>query len=132
MFYACTYNRVNGAEIWRSNTGNSGTWSRVVSGGNGNSTNYICTGFHEFNGHLYTAVENESTGAQVWRTADGVTWSTVVADGFGDTNNYQTGGLAVFGGYLYVGTRNLRDARGALAFARRDALGSGVQERFGG
>ena len=52
-----------GLGIWRSNTGNSGTWSHVVSGGNGNSTNYICTGFHEFNGHLYTAVENESTWA---------------------------------------------------------------------
>jgi sugar lactone lactonase YvrE len=106
MFYACTYNRVNGVEIWRSDTGNSGTWLRVVSGGNGNPANYICTGFQEFNGYLYTAVENESTGAQVWRTADGMTWSSVVADGFGDTNNYQTGGLAVFGGYLYVGTRN--------------------------
>jgi hypothetical protein len=104
--YACTYDRSNGTEIWRSSNGNPGAWSRVVSGGNGNTANYICTGFQEFNGYLHTTTENESTGAQVWRTGDGATWSPVVADGFGDPNNYQTGGSAVFDGYLYVGTRN--------------------------
>ena len=79
--YACTYNEASGLEIWRSSTGNPGTWSRVVSGGNGTPANVNCTGFQAFDGYLYTSVENNDTGAQIWRSTDGATWKAVATGG---------------------------------------------------
>jgi hypothetical protein len=96
----------NGLEIWRSSTGDSESWARVVDNGNGNTHNGICTGLMEFNGYLYAAVENETDGAEIWRTSNGTTWTSVVSGGFGDADNTQTGGLGIFDGYLYIGTRN--------------------------
>jgi hypothetical protein len=96
----------NGAEIWRSSTGNSGDWSRVADNGLGNANNSLVTSLVEFDGYLYAAVENNLTGADVWRTSNGSSWVTVASGGFGDADNTQTGGLVVFNGNLLVGTRN--------------------------
>jgi uncharacterized protein YjiK len=118
--YATTHSftSAHGLEIWRSSTGDSGDWSRVVADGNGNANNYICTGLIEFRGHLYAAVENAADGAEVWRTSDGIAWTRVVTGGFGDADNTQMGGFAIFGDYLYVGTRN--ETAGAQLYRSSD------------
>jgi hypothetical protein len=101
----------SGLEIWRSDTGNSGDWSRVVANGNGNADNQLSTSLMEFDSYLYAAVENETDGAEIWRTSNGITWTAVITGGFGSVDNTQTGGFAIFDGYLWFGTRN--EATGA-------------------
>jgi alpha-tubulin suppressor-like RCC1 family protein len=109
MLYVTTQSS-NGLEIWRSPTGDSADWSRVVEAGNGNANNNSSTSLMEFGGSLYAAVENGTDGAEIWRTNNGTTWTAVKTGGFGSTANIQTGGFAILNGYLYVGTRN--DATG--------------------
>lgn len=97
-----------GVEIWRSSTGDNGSWTRVVENGGSDNLSFI-TDLIEFNGKFYAMVENNETprtGCQVWETSDGTTWTAVVDDGFGNIENHQTGGATVFAGWLYVGTRN--------------------------
>lgn len=117
--YAATGNN-SGLQIWRSSTGDSLSWTNVVTGGFGYSTNRQVTGFREFNNALYAAIESNLVlaSAQVWRTTDGITWTPVITDGFGDLNNYSTGGFASFDGYLYLGTRN--DVTGAQLWRSND------------
>lgn len=107
-------NGVSGFEIWRSATGNPGEWQSVVTGGKGNTYNYIATSFTEFGDYFYAAIENMHDGAEIWRTDNGVNWTTVSSGGFGDADNTQTGGMTIYDGYLYVGTRN--DITGAQLF----------------
>jgi len=108
MLYAATLNPSDGAEIWRSSTGNSGSWQRVTSQGlGGGSAYFIVTSLTTFKGQLYAGVEaTAGTGAQVWRSSNGTTWTLVSDNGFGDTNNYQTGSSVVYRGQLYMTTRN--------------------------
>jgi predicted amidohydrolase YtcJ len=106
VLYAGTAND-NGAQIWRSDNGASGSWTRVVTDGLGSSDAVQVTGFAVFQDSLYAAVEpSEGGDAQVWRTADGIDWAPVVADGFGDAANTSTGGFAQWNGLLYLGVRN--------------------------
>jgi len=101
----------HGAEIWRSDTGDSSTWSQVVANGDGNAQNSGIPSMQVFNGYLYAGVNNlntavtpnTSTGGQVWRTNDGTTWTTVTTNGFGNTDNFAARSFAVFNGSLYVG-----------------------------
>ena len=113
MLYAAALNRIDGAEIWRSNTGNNGSWQRVASQGFGGGSSYfIITSLTTFKGQLYAGVEaTAGTGAQVWRSSNGTTWTLVSDNGFGDTDNFQTGSSVVYRSQLYVTTRN--DVTGA-------------------
>ena len=122
----------SGLEIWRSNTGNSSDWSRVVDNGNGDGDNQISTSLMEFDGYLYAAIENETDGAEIWRTTNGITWTAVITGGFGTADNIQTGGLAIFDGYLYIGTRN--DATGAQVWCSNNGTTwtQVVADGFGG
>jgi hypothetical protein len=98
---------VHGAEIWRSTTGNNGSWTRVVSNGFDNNPNNAATlSMKVFAGSLYASTFNSSTGGEVWRTGDGVNWTQVNTDGFGSAANSHVVSLEVFGGKLYAGTRN--------------------------
>jgi hypothetical protein len=101
-----SFTDAHGCEIWRSSTGDSLSWTNVVTNGNGSPNNYIATGLIEFSGYFYAGVENGADGAEIWRTSDGVTWARVITSGFGDPDNTQTGGFAILGGYLYIGTQN--------------------------
>lgn len=97
----------HGAEIWRSNTGNNGSWTRVVSNGFNNDTgNYAILSMEVFNGNLYAATGNGTTGGEIWRTGDGTTWTQVNANGFGSGDNIRAVSLETFGGKLYAGTWN--------------------------
>jgi hypothetical protein len=113
MLYAAALNGIDGAEIWRSSTGNSGSWQRVTSEGfGGGSAYFIITSLTTFKGQLYASVEATlGNGAQVWRSSNGTDWTLVSEDGFGDLDNFQTGSSVVYRGQLYVTTRN--DVTGA-------------------
>jgi len=97
----------NGTEVWRSSTGDAGTWSQVNSDGFGDPNNgrVIVDAATVYNGALYLATLNEATGAEVWRTADGTTWTQVNTDGFGDANTIAAE-LISFNGYLYAWATN--------------------------
>jgi len=99
--YAGVTNQVTGAHIWRSFTGDNNSWTQM--GGPGIADSNI-TGFAEFDGGLYAAVESNGP-AQLWLSYGG-DWTAVMSDGFGNSNTASTGGMAVFGGYLYVGAGN--------------------------
>lgn len=104
--YLGTFNEIDGADIWRSQTGNAGEWTNVFFGGGGNTNNHIVTSFLEFDGYFYVSLENDDEGVTVWRSNNGTDWTQVNSDGFGDADNIWIGGFAEFDGYLYIGTRN--------------------------
>jgi sugar lactone lactonase YvrE len=115
QIYAGTgiFTNTHGAEIWRSPSGDAGSWSLVVTNGFGDVNNYIMRTSAVYNGYLYygtqnvnTTTFNTTTGGIVIRSSTGNSgdWAKVTVDGFGDINNYTVSGLASFGGYLYAST----------------------------
>ncbi len=106
QIYAGTwsYSSTRGAEIWRSATGNAGSWSRVTSNGFGDSQNTAIISMAVFDGQLYAGTINDVTGGQIWRSADGTTWNLVNTAGFGLSSNWAISALAAFDGYLYTST----------------------------
>lgn len=97
----------HGAEIWRSNTGNSGSWTRVASNGFSNdNSNYAILSMKVFNGSLYAATGNDMSGGELWRSSDGLNWTQVNSDGFGSADNTRVVSLETFASNLYVGTWN--------------------------
>jgi len=136
MLYAGT-NNDSGAQIWRSDSGSSGSWTKVVTNGLGSPDANQVTGFAVFEGALYAAIETGQGGdAQVWRTTNGTDWTPVVTDGFGDPDNTSTGGFAEFGGFLYLGTLN--DTTGGQIWRSNDgtawtqAMGDGFGDTNNG
>lgn len=98
----------HGAEIWRSSSGDSGTWTRVVSDTLfGDSDNYAILSFEVFDSQLYAATANEGdSGGELWRTSDGLVWTPANSGGFGNADNIHVVSLDVFDGKLYAGTWN--------------------------
>ena len=63
-------------------------WVQVNTSGFGDGNNQdIWAGLAVFGDYLYVGTENGTTGAEIWRSANGADWSQVNADGFGDPNN---------------------------------------------
>lgn len=93
--------------LYRSPTGDPGSWGEVgsVIGGDAHNTRTIVDGATVYNGALYVATMNTATGAEVWRTADGMMWAQVNVDGFGDAATFAAE-LVAFNGYLYAWTSN--------------------------
>ncbi|GIW91555.1 MAG: hypothetical protein KatS3mg109_1987 [Pirellulaceae bacterium] len=109
--YATTwsYTSTHGAEIWRTDTGDSGDWEQVVSNGFGDSKNEVVLDLVEFDNAFYAGTRSTSSpsqrdGADIWRSVDGINWTPVITDGFGYTGTYDIGALVVFGDHLYAGT----------------------------
>lgn len=114
MLYAIvsTWSGAKGFEIWRSNTGNNGDWTRVVSDGFGSiDRNGLASGRVVFNGYLYGGFIDWKNGATIWRTNNGADWSQVNTPGFGDPKNTELTTGAVFSEQLFFATRN--DVTGA-------------------
>ncbi len=107
MLYAGTGSAAANAQVWRSISGNPGSWKQVAPASDAPYFPGNVTGFAVFNGALYAAVES-SYGAppQVWRSLDGSHWTTVIGDGFGISGNVSLGGFAEFNNRLYLGARN--------------------------
>jgi hypothetical protein len=101
--YGGVTNLIGGVEIWRSFTGDSNSWTQDAPASLVAAPASV-SGFAEFDGALYAAIESDGP-AQIWRTYGGG-WTVVVSDGFGDPSTTLTGGLVVFGDYLYVGAGN--------------------------
>jgi hypothetical protein len=116
-FYAGTQNadnpsQSNGGEVWRSDSGDAGTWNQVVWGGFGDSVNGGIYRFIAFNNQLYASTfswDTSTQGGEIWRSSSGdsESWSQVVSDGFSDSNNAAVLSFAVFNGYIYAGTQNI-------------------------
>jgi hypothetical protein len=110
--YASTfsYTTTHGAQIWRTGTGNSSDWARVVVNGFGDAHNVGVLSFAVFDGYLYAGTNSllwtdfSSTGGEVWRSSDGSNWQQVNADGFGVVYNAGIPALASFNGFLYAST----------------------------
>jgi len=124
--YAPVDNPVTGAEVWRSSTGDPGSWTQCNADGFSDDKNSHLFALIAFDGYLYAATAqwaahgtDTHTGVEVWRTSDGTTWNQVNTDGFGDRDNF--GWLAeTYGGHLYVSCSNLNKAGQIWRCARCD------------
>lgn len=105
----------SGVAIYRSPSGNPGTWVQVnINGMDGSvaNENLVVDSATVYNGALYMGVSNTTQGFELWRTTGAllgtgslVAWEQVDGNGLGDPNNIHSQ-LAVFNGYLYSWTSN--------------------------
>ncbi|HRI87353.1 MAG TPA: hypothetical protein PLJ47_07100 [Candidatus Hydrogenedentes bacterium] len=100
---------VDGSTLWRSSTGDAGTWESVFTSGP-NSASMRALAVHD--GKLYVgfafdalAMENPPA-AEIWVSENGVGFEPVMQDGFGDPNNRAVEFLMPFDGWLFAGTKN--------------------------
>jgi hypothetical protein len=108
--YAATWSSVttHGTEVWRSSSGNKGSWTNVVPNGWGDPINEGVNASAIYSGSLYMGTENydseldTTNGAQIWRTTDGENWDPVTVNGFNDPMNVGVSALEPFGNYLYA------------------------------
>lgn len=114
QIYACisgtsdeSGNPTGGLEVWRSDTGASGSWVRVAENGfNGNINNGGISGGAVMGGELYLYADNTAEGVTLWKMLASGGWQQVNTSGFGSADNSMASGLAVLGEYLYAGTWN--------------------------
>lgn len=124
MLYASapTYTGTN--PIWRSATGDYGSWEKVAEIPNMDAFASMVA----YKGALYgisdsSADENGTLPTQVWRTYDGVAWKPVVLDGFGNLLNNSGGDFEVYQGYLYVGVGdNTSTSDGGEMYRTQDGI----------
>ena len=103
--YAATGNLTTGVEIWRSMTGNSGSWTQVNTDGFGGGACWDSITMDTFGGYLYVGI-GRSTLAELWRTNNGTTWNPVFTNGLGNANNTFVSSMAEYNGQFYIGLRN--------------------------
>lgn len=114
--YASTANRSgnpSGIRIFRSATGNRGSWQDVLEiygSGFGDRDNENLKDMQVFQGELCGGTWNLETGAQVWCSPDGLEWSQRNTGGFGaqtdNPSNARIWSGGVFDGGLYFGVQN--------------------------
>ena len=111
QLYASTwsYTTAHGSEIWRSPSGNTGSWTRAMTNGFGDNSNEAVLSFEVFGDRLYAGTLNSTSGGEVWRSSDGLNWSQVNSDGFGLSSNWAVSALAAFDGWLYASLRSSGD-----------------------
>jgi hypothetical protein len=127
--YASTYNALNngqsdGAEIWRSDTGNPNTWAQVVTGGSGGAAPDPANGeffrMFIFNSQICSTTWAAGSlaegvpqhGAEIWCSPTGSegTWTRLAGNGLVDNANI-LGIMAVqsHNGRLFAGVYNIND-----------------------
>jgi hypothetical protein len=114
--YAGCFNFVEASELWRSESGDPGSWTMVIPKGWNAKFNTDSTMMIEHDGYLYVGTESArdsewKEGAQLWRTNGNLSppydqWQQVNDNGFGNGHNHNICGLAVLDGKLYAGTWN--------------------------
>jgi hypothetical protein len=101
--YAATFGR--DATVWRTASGDPGTWEAVWSSGREGSVRMLT----EHDGLLYLALASEIPGTErvgeIWAT-DGQNFWPVVQDGFGNPDNVGVMSLVSYNDALYAGTMN--------------------------
>jgi alkaline phosphatase len=103
--YASTANggsTTQGTQVWRSRTGDPGSWTQVNRDGFGDLNNTNFKDMQVFQGWLCGGTQNMVTGAQVWCTADGGSWAQKNKGGFGAGAPITTT-VGVWSGYVYGG-----------------------------
>jgi hypothetical protein len=78
----------------------------VTVDGFGDLDNYSTGGFAIFKNCLYLGTRNDVTGAQLWRSKNGLSWTKVIGDGFGDITNNKIESLFTYKARLYTVTQN--------------------------
>jgi len=86
-------------------------WTRVASGGFGDSNNKIVTSSAVYNSALYVGTRNLTDGGEVWRY-NGAGWTQVNESGFGNKDNIEIASLVSFNGKLYAATENQAEEGG--------------------
>ncbi len=109
FLYAGTwsYNTAShGGEIFRSDTGNDGSWTEVFSDTlpSHHRQEAVMT-MEVFSNTLYAGMTDFNLGAELWRTTNGTTWTQANQDGFGDALNTRIISLEVFNNQLYAGVQ---------------------------
>ena len=126
--YASTWSdpAVHGSEVWRSASGDSGSWSKVVSNGFGDSNNGGTVSFADYNGYLYAGTSNSVTGGEIWRslTGNAGSWTQINISGFGTPDNDAITALTIFNGYLYAATYRTPDTGGTQIWRCQTCDGS--------
>lgn len=95
----------DGFKLWRSPTGDVGSWVQVINNGFGSSKNENLKSLLIFNDQMCGGTWNND-GAGVWCTSNGTDWTQVNTPGFGDTDNDVIWFMTVFDGYLYASVSN--------------------------
>ena len=116
-------------EIWRSASGDPGTWEPVVTAAEfGDGFASAITGFTQFKGALYAAIETDWLHpVRLWRTVDGIHWTVVSDPVLMGPFNVSPGGMEVFKDYLYLGMLhcdfiNSTACLGAQIYRSKDGL----------
>jgi hypothetical protein len=97
-------------QLWRSPSGDPGTWEMVLSVYNGS----FMAPLTAFKGYAYVSGlihEGDSFGMRVWRSADGLNWEVVGAGVVSGPENIQDGVLTVFKNQLYLSTQAVDGGR---------------------
>lgn len=79
-------------------------WVAVSEPGFGNPNAYFILSLVPAGQYLYAGTQDDSNGADLFRSADGTNWTLITDDGFGDPDNVAVEHLAEFKGHLYAGT----------------------------
>jgi len=103
--YAATSAEDGVMQIYRSASGDAGSWVPVVTDGFGGDGVWQDVTMDVYDGYLYVGIGRAGV-AELWRTNDGVTWSPVFTDGLA-ANNTHVSAMAEFGGAFYIGLRNV-------------------------
>jgi len=103
--YAATSADDGVMQIYRSASGDAGSWSPVVTDGFGDGGVRQDVTMDVYGGYLYLGIGRADV-AELWRTNDGVTWSPVFTDGLAANNTYVSA-MAEFNGAFYIGLRNV-------------------------
>jgi hypothetical protein len=105
--YAATSANDGVLQVYRSASGDAGSWTAVVSDGFGGNGVPQDVTMDVYSGYLYLGLRRGGTGmAEFWRTNDGTTWTPVFTNGLAANNSYVSA-MANFGGTLYIGLRNM-------------------------
>jgi hypothetical protein len=103
--YAVVESEEAPVQVWRTY---STDWETMVSDGFGNSQTVWTGGMAVFGTYLYVGAGNQQTGAQLWRTNDGVNWEQMITPGFGDPQNQKIESVFVFLNQLFVSVKNMQ------------------------
>ena len=100
------------ADVWRCTKticSEQADWTKVADNGFGVPQNQYLYAGAVSDGYLYGAVDNPTTGMQLWRTANGTDWEKATPyDGLGNSNNryVYAGAMTVFNSRLTLGITN--------------------------
>ena len=104
MLYAATSAEDGVMQIYRSASGDSGSWTPIMTNGFGDEGVGQDVTMDIYGEYLYIGLGRNN--AELWRTNNGSIWSAVFTDGLA-ANNTNVSAMAEFNGAFYIGMRNV-------------------------